>query len=60
MDFDDLEPRKAQPQLKNLAPLSVAELTAYIAELEAEIGRARAAIAAKQDVRAGAESLFKR
>ena len=60
MDLDELEPRKAKPQLRNLDPLSVEELGDYIAEMEAEIIRARQAITAKQSVRAGAESLFKK
>lgn len=60
MDFEDLEPRnKAKPK-KDLQPMSIAELTDYIAALEEEIGRARAAIAAKQKDRAGAEGLFKK
>lgn len=63
LDTDDLEPRpvpaaKAPP--KDLGVLSVAELNSYIAGLEAEIERARAAIAAKQAHRSAAESLFKR
>jgi len=45
---------------RDLTPLSVDELQRCIAGLEAEITRARAAIAAKQDHRSGAESLFKR
>ena len=60
MEPEDLEPRKAPPARKSLEPLSVAELQAYIAELESEINRARAAIAGKQGVRAGAEALFRR
>lgn len=60
MDPEDLEPRTKKPQLRNLEPMSVAELNGYIAELEAEIARVRAAIAGKTSHRAGAESLFKR
>ncbi len=60
MDWDELDPRKAPKALKNLDPLSVEELNDYIAELEAEIGRARAAIQSKQQVRSGAEGLFKK
>jgi len=58
MDFDDLEPIKTKTPLRDLGPLSVAELNDYIAQLEAEISRARHAIAAKQSVRAGADALF--
>jgi len=60
MDLEELEPRKPPTALKPLDPLSVAELESYIGELEAEIRRVRAAIAAKQAVRSGADSLFKK
>lgn len=60
MDADDLEPLKQKPKPKNLEPMSVAELNAYIAELEDEIARVRADIARKTTHRAGAESLFKK
>ena len=56
---DDLPKHRKVPP-KDLAPLSVAELNDYIAGLEAEIARARGAIAAKQSHRAGIEGLFKR
>ena len=58
MDWDDLEPKKKAPVLRNLEIMGVAELNAYIEELEAEIARVRAAIGAKQSARAGAESFF--
>jgi len=45
---------------KDLTPLGVAELEAYIAELDSEIARARAEITAKLRQRHGAEALFKR
>ena len=60
MDTDDLEPRKPKAQAKNLEPMSVAELEAYIADLEGEIDRVRADIAKKTRHRAGAEGLFKK
>lgn len=60
MDEEDLLPRQKKPVKKDLAPLSVAELEAYIAELGAEIERARGEIAAKRQQRAGADALFKR
>ncbi len=60
MDPDELEPRQPVPAKKNLEVMGIEELDAYIAGLEAEIARAKAAIAAKQSVRAGAEALFKR
>lgn len=60
MDWQDLEPKKKAAALRNLEIMGVAELNAYIEELEAEIARARAAIASKQSARAGAESFFKK
>ena len=60
MSWDDSEPVKTPAEKKNLEPMSIEALGEYIAELEAEIARAQAAIAAKKSVRAGAESLFKR
>ena len=60
MDPEDLEPRKKPVALKNLEPISVEELEAYIGDLENEIARVRGAIAAKKSVRSGAESLFRR
>lgn len=59
MDIEDLEPRKKSVQPKNLDTLSIEELNFYIAELQAEIERARAKIAAKEAHRAGAASLFR-
>jgi uncharacterized small protein (DUF1192 family) len=60
MEFEDLEPRKQPPKPRDLSGWSVDELNAYIANLQAEIERARAVIGSKQSHRAGAESLFKR
>jgi uncharacterized small protein (DUF1192 family) len=60
MDEEDLLPRQKKPQKKDLVPLSIAELEAYIGELEEEIARSRAEIAAKRKQRTGADSLFKR
>jgi uncharacterized small protein (DUF1192 family) len=59
MEDPDLEPQRATPPKKNLAPLSITELDAYIAELEEEIVRVRADITAKRRQRGGAEALFK-
>ena len=59
MDEDDLIPRKVKPEPKNLEPMSIAALEDYIAELEAEIARARAVIAEKGDARNEAESFFR-
>ncbi|MBP2298670.1 DUF1192 domain-containing protein [Azospirillum picis] len=58
--FDDLEPRKAKPAPKDLTVMGVAELQGYIASLEAEIERARAAIAAKEAQKSAAEAFFRK
>ncbi len=58
-EFADLEPRTTKPTPKDLMVLGVAEIEAYIAGLEAEITRARAAIAAKQAQKSAAEAFFK-
>jgi uncharacterized small protein (DUF1192 family) len=60
MDEEELEPRRKAVQPKDLSLLGIAELEAYIAELENEIARARADITAKLGQRRGAEALFKR
>lgn len=60
MDFEDLEPQRRKATPKNLEIMGIAELEAYIGELEAEIARARSAIAAKQAQRGSADALFKR
>jgi uncharacterized small protein (DUF1192 family) len=60
MDDDDDKSgsRPATVMPADLSALSIADLEAAIRHLEAEIARARAAIAAKQDVRGGADALF--
>jgi uncharacterized small protein (DUF1192 family) len=60
MDESELEPRHKPAQQKDLSLLGIAELEAYIAELENEIARVRADITAKLGQRRGAEALFKR
>lgn len=60
MDLDDLEPPARKPAPKNLDEMSIEALGDYIAGLEAEIARARAAIAAKRSSRQGAETFFKK
>jgi len=57
---EDLAAQKTPPKKKDLTPLSLAELEAYIADMESEILRVRTEIAAKRRQRGGAESLFKR
>jgi len=59
IDTDDLEPRPVLAQPPTLEVMSVADLEHYITQLEAEIGRARAAIDAKGGARVAAESVFK-
>ncbi|MEQ8697302.1 MAG: DUF1192 domain-containing protein [Bauldia litoralis] len=60
MDTDDLEPRPTLTSPPNLDRMSVDELEAYVADLEAEIARVQSMIAAKQDHRSSAESVFKK
>jgi uncharacterized small protein (DUF1192 family) len=60
MDESELEPRHKPAQPRDLSLLGIAELEAYIAELENEIARVRADITAKLGQRRGAEALFKR
>jgi len=60
MDEEDLLPQRQRPKPRDLTVLGVTQLEEYVAELEGEIARARAEIAAKRKQRGGAESLFKR
>ncbi len=60
MDPEDLEPRLRKAQPKPLDGLSIAELEAYVAGLEAEIVRARGVIAGKQSHKSAVDALFKR
>ena len=60
MDIDDLEPLKRKPTPMNLEIMSLDALRAYIADLEAEISRARSEIAAKEIARQGAEEVFRK
>ena len=60
MEEPDLEPRAKRPKLRDLDVMSVAALNDYIAEMEAEIARVRAAIEAKQSWRSQADTFFKR
>jgi uncharacterized small protein (DUF1192 family) len=57
------EPRKKAPPIilgEDISTLSAHELEARIAELEAEIARARTAIAARLATRSAAENFFKK
>ncbi|MCW2306159.1 DUF1192 domain-containing protein [Rhodobium gokarnense] len=63
MFFDDEGPAKA-PRAghrvgEDISTLSVAELTERIGELEAEIGRLKDAILAREATRSAADSVFK-
>jgi uncharacterized small protein (DUF1192 family) len=62
MDWDDLKPKapKGITLGENLESLSVAELQARIAALNAEIVRVEAELAAKKAHEAAAASIFKR
>ena len=60
MEEEDLLPQRKKPAKKDLSPLGVAELEAYVGELEEEIASARVEIAAKRKQRSGADALFKR
>ncbi len=60
IDTDEMFTPKPKAQVVNLEVMGVAELEAHIKALEAEIARAREAIAAKQKQRQGADALFKR
>lgn len=60
MEFEDLEPRKQKPKPRDLSTWGVAELNEYIANLNAEIERARAVIKSKQGHRSAADALFKK
>lgn len=58
-DLDELLPAKKQTKPVELAGMSIGDLNDYIAALEAEITRVRAAIRDKQDVHAAAQAFFK-
>jgi uncharacterized small protein (DUF1192 family) len=60
MDDEDLAPRKAKPQPKNLDPMSIEELGDYIAELQDEIRRVESEISKKKKIRDGAAALFRK
>ncbi len=58
--FDEELPAKKKPQPRNLEPLSIAELEAYIGELNAEIERSQAEIRKKEAHKTAADSFFKK
>ena len=59
MDTDDLEPVWTPLNKPDLHTLSLEQLAEYIAEMEAEIARAKEVIAVKQDARGAADAVFK-
>jgi uncharacterized small protein (DUF1192 family) len=59
MELEDLEPRKKAPAPRELDSLSIEELRDYIVQLEGEIDRVKAKIAAKQAHLTGAAGLFR-
>ncbi|HWA44810.1 MAG TPA: DUF1192 domain-containing protein [Hypericibacter adhaerens] len=59
MDPEELEPRKKPATLRDLEPLSIAELEGYIEELKTEIKRVEAKIAAKRSHLGAAAAFFK-
>ena len=60
MDIDGQEPVKTRSRPMNLEIMSLDALHAYISDLETEISRARAEIAAKEIARQGAEEIFRK
>jgi len=62
MDWDDLQPKKKASEVvgEDLSNLSVADLEARIASLEAEIVRVRKELNAKRAHEDAAAALFKR
>ena len=59
MDTDDLEPLWTPLDKPDLQTMSLEQLVEYIAEMEAEIARAKEVIAVKQDARGAADAVFK-
>ncbi len=61
MDDDDLTPQHVAPKSepRKLDAMSIEHLHDYVAELEAEIDRAKAMIAGKEAARSSADSVFR-
>jgi uncharacterized small protein (DUF1192 family) len=57
-EMEDLEPQNKEIKRTDLSNWSIGELGDYIAALEAEIERARESIAAKEQFKSGADSVF--
>ena len=58
MDTDDLEPLWTPLDKPVLQTMSLEQLVEYIAEMEAEIARAKEVIAVKRDARGAAYAVF--
>jgi len=58
INLDELAPKKPGDKLRDLQPMSVEELAAYIVLLENEIARADAMVAQKKTHKQGIEALF--
>lgn len=59
IEEDEARPKPKRVQPLPLDTLGVAELSAYIEELQTEIGRAEAEIGRKQNHRSAADAFFK-
>jgi uncharacterized small protein (DUF1192 family) len=60
MNPDEIDPRPKPAKPRDLEAMSIEALKDYIAELEAEIARARSVIGAKQAARSAADGVFRR
>ena len=58
MDTDDLDPRPAPLRPPDLEAMSIEALEDYVAGLESEIARARAAIDSKKTAKDSADAVF--
>ncbi len=59
-ELDELAQSKRPAKPRELATLSIEELTAYIGRLEAEIARVQETLKAKSAQRASADSIFRK
>ncbi len=60
IDPEDLEPRRGTAKPRDLERMSIDALQEYMAELEAEIERVQAMIAAKEAQKIQADAIFKK
>lgn len=59
MDIEDLEPRQPRTKPKDLEAMGVDDLESYLAKLEAEAERVKAAIEGKKSYLSSAQGFFK-